>query len=280
MRIQKIIFLLILVIGCVPLTAENQIFFETGKCATFFLDGNMIIDTVDFMSSRSGRLGFVNSGMFKIINIWMVNFISSEWNFPEEREELAPTMDTLFLRNGGIIRDRIDTYSTKMKVFRFDNHAPIHISEVKRIYFCCNRLPKTFEEKLKEEELKKGPAVSYYTFMIDGRVIDSPIVYLEKIKTGFGNSLQVNTKDIVMINFENNQADFPNEKRMLSRTADSIFLKDNNVIYKNIARFDHEEGIIEFQDSTQIPFSKITRIYFYRERFEMELRKERIIKRE
>jgi hypothetical protein len=275
MRIQKIIFLLILVIGCVPLTAENQTFFETGKCATFFLDGNMIIDTVDFMSSRSGRLGFVNSGMFKIINIWMVNFISNEWNFPEEREELAPTMDTLFLRNGGIIRDRIDTYSTKMKVFRFDNTAPIHISQIKRIYFCCNKLPKSFEEKL-----KTGSAVSYYTFMIDGRVIDSPIVYLENVKTGFGNGLQVNTKDIVMINFENNQADFPNEKRMLSRTADSIFLEDNNVIYKNIAKFSHEEGIIEFQDSTQIPFSKITRIYFYRLRFESESGKERIIKRE
>ncbi len=275
MRIQKIIFLLILVIGCVPLTAENQTFFETGKCATFFLDGNMIIDTVDFMSSRSGRLGFINSGMFKIINIWMVNFISNEWNFPEEREELAPTMDTLFLRNGGIIRDRIDTYSTKMKVFRFDNTAPIHISQIKRIYFCCNKLPKSFEEKL-----KTGSAVSYYTFMIDGRVIDSPIVYLENVKTGFGNGLQVNTKDIVMINFENNQADFPNEKRMLSRTADSIFLEDNNVIYKNIARFNHEEEIIEFQDSTQIPFSKITRIYFYRLRFESEFRKEGMIKRE
>ncbi len=271
MRIQKIMFLLILVIGCVSLTAENQIFFETGKCATFFLDGNIITDTVDFMSSRSGRLGFVNSGMFKIINTWMVNFISSEWNFPEEREELAPTMDTIFLRNGGIIRDRIDTYSTKMKVFRFDNHAPIHILEIKRIYFCCNRLPKSFEEKLKKES-----AVSYYTFMIDGRVIDSPIVYLENIKTGFGNNLQVNTKDIVMINFENNQADFPNEKRMLARTADTIFLKDNTVIHKNIARFNHEEGIIEFQDSTQISFSKISRIYFYRVRFEIESRKERI----
>jgi hypothetical protein len=276
MRIQKIVFLLILVIGCVPLTAENQTFFETGKCATFFLDGNMIIDTVDFMSSRSGRLGFINSGMFKIINIWMVNFISDEWNFPEEREELAPTMDTLFLRNGGIIRDRIDTYSTKMKVFRFDNHAPINISEIKRIYFCCNKLPKSFEEKLNGKE----SAVSYYTFMIDGRVIDSPIVYLENVKTGFGNNLQVNTKDIVMINFENNQADFPNEKRMLSRTADSIFLEDNNVIYKNIAKFNHEEGIIEFQDSTQISFSKISRIYFYRLRFDSESRKERMIKRE
>ncbi len=262
---RKIIFLLILAIGCVPLTAENQTFFETGKSATFFLDGNMIIDTVDFMSSRSGRLGFINSGMFKIINIWMVNFISSEWNFPEEREELAPSMDTLFLRNGGIIRDRIDTYSTKMKVFRFDNHAPIHISDIKRIYFCCNKLPNYYAEKL---EIK--PAAAYYTFMIDGRVIDSPIVSLENIKTGFANGLQVNTKDIVMINFENNQADFPFEKRRLSRTTDSIFLEDNNVIYKNIAKFNHNEGIIEFQDSTQVVFSKISRIYFYRERFERE----------
>jgi hypothetical protein len=272
MRMRKIIFLVILVIGCVSLTAENQTFFQTGQCATFFLDGNMIIDTVDFMSSRSGRLGFVNSGMFKIINIWMVNFISNEWDFPDERNELAPTMDTLFLRNGGIIRDRIDTYSTKMKVFRFDNHAPINISDIKRIYFCCNRLPKYYEEKLKKEPVA---AAAYYTFMIDGRVIDSPIVYLENIKTGFANSLQVNSKDIVMINFENNydQDRFPYEKRRLSRTTDTIFLKDNNVIYKNIARFSHDEGIIEFQDSTQLSFSNISRIYFYRERFGRDFRR-------
>jgi hypothetical protein len=268
MRMRKIIFLVILVIGCVFLSAENQTFFETGKCATFFLDGNMVIDTVYFMSSRSSRLGFVNSGMFKIINIWMVNFISNEWDFPDEREELAPGLDTLFLRNGGIIRDRIDTYSTKMKVFRFDNHAPIHISDVKRIYFCCNRLPNYYAEKLKTVS-----AVYYYTFMIDGRVIDSPIVYLENVKTGFANGLQVNSKDIVMINFENNQNYFSNEKRRLFRTADTIILKDNNVIYKNIAKFSHEEGIIEFQDSAQISFSQISRIYFYRERFGSEYRR-------
>jgi len=210
----------------------------------------------------------------------MVNFISNEWDFPDERQELAPTMDTLFLRNGGIIRDMIDTYSTKMKVFRFDNHAPIHISDIKRIYFCCNRLPKYYEEKLKTEPV--AAAAAYYTFMSDGRVIDSPIVYLENVKTGFANSLQVNSKDIVMINFENNNNPdyFPFEKRRLARTADAIFLKDNTVIYKNITKFSHDEGIIEFQDSTQISFSKISRIYFYRERFEMEFRKERIIKRE
>lgn len=269
---RKIIFLLIFVIGCVFLSGENQTFFETGKCATFFLDGNTIIDTVNFMSSRSGRLGFVNSGMFKIINIWMVNFISNEWDFPEEREELASAQDTIFLRNGGIIRDRIDTYSTKMKVFRFDNTAPIHISKIKRIYFCCNRLPKYYEEKFKKEP---QAAAAYYTFMIDGRVIDSPIVYLENIKTGFANNLQVNTKDIVMINFENNnnQDSFPNEKRMLARMTDTIFLKDNKVITKNIAKFSNDEGIIEFQDSTQISFSKINRIYFYRNRFGIDYRR-------
>ncbi len=271
MRTLRIILFSVLVIGCFSLSAENQTYFETGKCSTFFLDGNVIADTVNFMSSRSNRLGFINSGMFDIYNIWMVNFIGNEWNFPEEREQLGQTTDTLFLRNGGIIRDKIVTYSTKMKVFRFDKSAEIHISEVKRIYFCCSKLPDFYAEKLRTG---LDGEVFYYTFMIDGRVIDSPIVYLQNVKTGFGNSLQVNTKDIVSINFENNQQDFPDEKRMLSETSDAIFLKDNNVLYENITNFNHEERIIEFQDSSQISFSKIRRIYFYRERFEKGFRKD------
>ena len=271
MRAIKIILFLILVTGSISLAAENQMYFETGKCSTFFLDGNVIVDTVNFMSSRSNRLGFINSGMFNIYNIWMVNFIGNEWNFPEEREQLGQTTDTLFLRNGGIIRDKIVTYSTQMKVFRFDKSAEIHISAVKRIYFCCSKLPDYYAEKLRTGE---GTEAVYYTFMVDGRVIDSPIAYLQNVKTGFGNSLQVNTKDIILINFENNQQDFPNEKRILSGTSDSILLKDNNVIYKNITNFNHEERIIEVQDSTQISFAKIRRIYFYRERFEKESRKD------
>ncbi|MCP4216635.1 MAG: hypothetical protein GY765_18430, partial [bacterium] len=45
---------------------------------------------------------------------------------------------------------------------------------------------------------------------------------------------------------------------------DTIFLKNGNTINENISFFDADNSLLEFANGTQMPFSKINRIYFFK----------------
>lgn len=264
MKTKGFVILLMILFICTHSVAEKKIFRKTGKAAIFMMNGDVSIETIVFMSSYSNRLGFADNEKININKIWMVNFINKEWNFLDERKELARSEDSIFLKNGKIIHDKIITYSTGRQVFRFKNTAPIHISSIKRIYFCCNRLPKFYKDKLYSD---------YFTFLLDGRTISSPIVYSNIKKTKFKNKILIDSKNIWMINFINKTRNFPKEMKVLSNTKDSIFLKNGGVIYKSIVFLDPVKRFIKFDDNTQIPFLNIKRIYFPRTKIGRKFKK-------
>lgn len=210
-KIKCFVLVLMLLFSSQYLPAEQQTFYTPGQCAVYLMNGTVFVDVINFMSTRSSRLGFHRYGKIKIPNVWMMNFNNKQWNFPGERQSLAPSMDTIFLRNGRILHDRVVTFSTRMKVFRFVHSSPIHMNEIKRIYFCCNKLPASYQALLQQgqnnnQNRPRPPRQSsYYTFVTDGRVINSSVTYFNNLKTGFQNGLELNTKDIVLINFIDNQ---------------------------------------------------------------------------
>ncbi|MCP4220145.1 MAG: hypothetical protein GY765_36275, partial [bacterium] len=200
MRIKTLLVVLAILLLSFNLVAEKQGFHKTGEVAVFKTDGNMMHDIINFMSSRSGRLGFAHHGKMRTQNVWMLNFMNRSWDFPQERNRLARSVDSVFLKNGKVIHDRIVTYSTKFKVFRFTRNADVHVNDIKRIYYCCTKLPAAYSRGKGKEQGHKPQKNIYYTHLTDGRLVASSIRYLNAQKTVFENNLEINSKDIRLIN--------------------------------------------------------------------------------
>lgn len=231
--------------------------FHKGESASFLKDGKVITGTIVDMSSRTGKFEYMDNLKIHRSRIWMINFISSEWDFPGERDQLSRNTDTIFLKNGDTLHVQIVDFSSRRHVFEFRNGGSIYVSKVKRIYLCCTRLPNAYKKKV-----PKPDEYASFTFLLNGRVIDSPLDYLNHRKTGFQDRLQINTKDIWMINFIDEYWDFPRERRQLDNQLDTVFLKNGGVDHDTVVDFNCERGTFRFENIGPLHYSKIKRIYF------------------
>ncbi len=269
MKKRIVILLSLIIVLAFNGLARQANFKMLAKCAAFFKGGNKVTGIVNFMSTRHPKIGFLNQGKFNLRNVWMLNFMNNNWNYPNERKLLKRKSDTIFLKNGQAFYDTVITYSTKFKVFRFKHSRDIHVSKIKRIYFCCTILPKAYRDR---NNFVDNEVINYTTFLVDGKVKNIDIKYYNRIKTGFVDDLQINTKDIVMINFENRKRNFPDEKKYLNYRLDTVFLNDGKYIQKKIAALDFEEGRIIFQNKSEISMRKVTRIYFKKQKDKLNSR--------
>lgn len=250
MKIKSLmIFLCVILLGT-HLSAVQSV--------TFLKNGDTITDTIVDMSSQTGQVEFSRHAKIHRSRIWMINFMGSSWDFPAERQLLVSNRDTVFLRNGQRLNVNIVDFSSRRRMFEFKVGGRVHEAKVKRIYFCCTKLPAAYKGK---EEAATGEFYSV-TFLVDGRIIDSPLSYLNSRKTGFQDGLQVNTKDIWMINLEDDSLDFPRERTRLNNRVDTIFLANGRVFLDIVTGFNSRTGMFSFQKSKAIHYSKITRIYF------------------
>jgi hypothetical protein len=244
---------IVLIIGCigVSLTAMQSV--------TFLTDGNKITDVIIDMSSRTGKIEYRDNFNVHRNRAWMINYVDANWDFPDERNQLSNNTDSIFLRDGGVIQDKIVDFSSRRRVWEFMRNRAIPESQIKRIYFCCTRLPAAYDKP--KPKPREGDRYSV-TFLVTGKSVETPLSYLNSKKTGFTDGLQINTHDIWMINFENNQWDFPGERGQLNDRHDTIFLKDGEVVYESIVDFSENRKTFRLKRGDPIHESQIKRIYF------------------
>lgn len=255
---MKIKMMLILaIIGMIGLSGINL---SAAQSVTFLHDGNAVTDTIVDMSIRTGQVEYRRSPKLHKSRIWMINFENGQWDFPNERGQLSRNTDTIFLRNGHVQNVTIVDFSSRRRMFEFKRGGSVHESKVKRIYFCCVSLPGAYKGK-QQSQTKEDDFYSV-TFMVDGRVIDSPLKYMNTRKTGFQDGLQVNTKGIWMINFEDDSLDYPNERRRLNRRLDTILLTNGRKVFDTVIDFNERRGEFRFDNIDPIHYTKIKRIYF------------------
>jgi len=232
-----------------------------GQSVTFLHNGNSITDTIIDMSSRTGHVEFRNNMKIHKSQVWMINFMDGNWDFPNERQKLSGSTDTIFLRNGQILNVKIVDFSSRRKIFQFLKGGRVHESKVSRIYFCCTQLPRAYGQKQSTPASTPGSRSSA-TFWLNGKMVETPISYLNSSKTGFTDGFQMNTKDIWMINFENNQWDFAAERARLNKRMDTVFLTNGQVFYNRVVDFNANTMTFKFQSGNPIHESQIKRIYF------------------
>jgi hypothetical protein len=240
------------------------------QSVTFLKDGNKVTDTIIDMSSRTGHVEYSKNLKVHKNRIWMINYENKNWDFANERKKLSTNKDTIFVKNGDILKGEITDFSSRRMVWEFSDGRKIHESKVKRIYFCCEELPKYYAKQSKPSIDEILKTFESNTFLRDGKVNDEAILYLNSRKTGFYDGLQINTKDIWMINLENDKWDFPNERREMqklmpriySKKHATIFLTNGRIVHDSLVDFKLERQTFLFQDIDPIHFSKIKRIYF------------------
>jgi len=129
---------------------------SAGRAAVFMQDGGMIVGEVVDISSTRLVLQLRDGQEFALHRIWMINFVNTDWNFPEERTRLEKDQHYLFFRNDRTTYGRIIDFSSTRRVFQFDTKEEVPIGEVRRIYF-TNQLPSAYQSRLAEAETQQQP---------------------------------------------------------------------------------------------------------------------------
>ncbi|MGD2092330.1 MAG: hypothetical protein PVH61_39545 [Candidatus Aminicenantes bacterium] len=252
MKLKSLFILLMMMFMALSVNAAQSV--------TFLKDGNKVTDVIIDMSSRTGQIEYRSNYKVHRNQVWMINYVDANWDFPNERSQLSNNTDTVFLRDGTVIQDKIVDFSSRRWMWEFMKTRAIPESQIKRIYFCCTQLPGAYQQT-PQQPAQAGDRYSV-TFLVTGKSIEVPLSYLNSQKTGFTDGLQINTHDIWMINFEDNQWDFPAERGRLNKRQDTIFLKDGNVIYDNINSFSEQQKTFRLGRNNPIHESQIKRIYF------------------
>ena len=108
---------------------------RSGETAIYFKSGDVIIDKILDISSERLVLETENNGEFPLRDLWMINFVTEEWNFPNERNLIETNDHYVFLKSGDVSSGRIVDFSSEQRVFEFESGEKFPIGQVRRIYF-------------------------------------------------------------------------------------------------------------------------------------------------
>ncbi len=138
---------------------------RSGETAIYLRNGDLIIDRILDISSARLVLETENNGEFPLRNLWMINFVNDQWNFPDERNQIENADHYVFLKDGGITSGKIVDLSSENRMFDLDSGEKIAFGRVRRIYFSKNvpqalmkDVPVVSEERTEGLFLSRGPA--------------------------------------------------------------------------------------------------------------------------
>jgi len=120
---------------CLAVAVSGQPGLPPGSAAIYLKTGDLIVDRIVDISSARLVLQTGRNGEFPLRELWMINFLGREWNFPGERNLLESNEHYIFLKNGDAHSGRIVGFSPEEGAFGFASGEKFPIGEVRRIYF-------------------------------------------------------------------------------------------------------------------------------------------------
>jgi hypothetical protein len=111
---------------------------RAGEQAIFLKSGDEIVGSIKDISSTRLVLGLADGTEIPLRDLWMINFVNDEWNFPQERNLIETNEHYVFLKSGDVASGRIVDMSSEQRVFEFETGEKFGIGQVRRIYFSRN----------------------------------------------------------------------------------------------------------------------------------------------
>jgi hypothetical protein len=108
---------------------------QPGTQAIFLKDGQSLAGKIVDVVLPQMDLKLEDEKTIPLRDVWMINFETAEWDFPEERNVLESNDCYVFLRSGDIFSGRLSAYSAETKSFVFASGEYFPLAQCRRMYF-------------------------------------------------------------------------------------------------------------------------------------------------
>lgn len=108
---------------------------RAGEQILFLKSGETVVGgIVDFSAPRMS-LSLADGTEIALRDLWMVNFVNEDWDFPQERNLIETGDHYLFLKSGDVASGRIVTLGGEPRAFEFETGERFALSQIRRVYF-------------------------------------------------------------------------------------------------------------------------------------------------
>ncbi|MBN1938205.1 MAG: hypothetical protein JW843_01365 [Candidatus Aminicenantes bacterium] len=106
-----------------------------GTQAIFLKDGESLAGKIVDVTLPQMDFKLEEGKTIPLRDLWMINFETAEWDFPEERNVLESNDCYVFLKSGDIYSGRLSAYSAETKSFVFASGEYFPLVQCRRMYF-------------------------------------------------------------------------------------------------------------------------------------------------
>jgi hypothetical protein len=108
---------------------------SSGTQAIFLKSGEVVNGRIVDLVAPQLELKLENGTQIAVRDVWMINFESSDWNFPNERNILETNDHYVFQKSGDISSGRIVSFAAEPPAFVFETGESFPLNQCRRIYF-------------------------------------------------------------------------------------------------------------------------------------------------
>jgi hypothetical protein len=128
---------------------------QRGDAAIYFLDGRVIYDHVTGIVTSNLNVQTPGNGEFPLRDVWLINYVEDQWDYPAERNQMNAGEHAIFLRNGNVATGQIVNFLSEREAgprkawgYKLRNGAQTTIytpANIARIYL-SNAVPAAFTQ--------------------------------------------------------------------------------------------------------------------------------------
>jgi hypothetical protein len=108
---------------------------KSGEQAFFLKNGDMMIGSIVEINAEKASLMLSDGASIPIRDLWMINFVNEQWNFPNERSLIETNEHYVFLKTGDVTSGRVTAFTADKREFEFEAGDKFPIVSIRRIYF-------------------------------------------------------------------------------------------------------------------------------------------------
>ena len=111
---------------------------KSGEQAIFLKNGDTVTGSIVEINAEKSSLELKDGTSVPIRDLWMINFVNEQWNFPNERNLIETNEHYVFLKSGDVMSGRITAFAADKREFEFESGDKFPVGSVRRIYFAKN----------------------------------------------------------------------------------------------------------------------------------------------
>jgi hypothetical protein len=111
---------------------------KPGEQSFFLKNGDTLTGSIVELNAEKSAFELKDGTIVLLRDLWMVNFVNEQWNFPNERNLIESNEHYLFLKSGDVTSGRVTAFAADKREFELESGDKFPIAAVRRIYFSKN----------------------------------------------------------------------------------------------------------------------------------------------